>query len=191
MISTIWRSWTAIRDGSGSRASRPSRKDPPAHPDAAAYRRAPFLFHGYDPRPRRGRPVGARCRAAWSGTGTGSQRYGVIYVGHNWQRRTQLQRFLEAIEPMATGSGPFCLAGWRWDQRHEWAVEHGIAGVDVDPALLGRLGVETEGRCRSTSSSRLTSPDDSAPVFHRPLFNQLGLVTNRTSRHSAPTPCPC
>src|SRR5262249_39140845 len=62
----------------------------------------------------------------------------------------------------------------------DWATELGLAGVDVDPELLRRVGVET----------RFTIPFDEVigfmgqarfcPVFHRPLVKHLGLVTVRT-----------
>jgi hypothetical protein len=141
----------------------------------------PFLFHAFDPE-----AVAAPYRSAgeavlaWSGERAARKPYGVAYVGHNWQRWSQIRRFLEAIEPLREELGPICLAGWRWDQRPDWAAELGLAGVDVDPELLKRLGVET----------RFTIPFDEVipfmgqalfcPVFHRPLYKELGIVTVRT-----------
>src|SRR5262249_60546938 len=106
--------------------------------------------------------------------------YGVVYVGNNWQRWTQVRRFLEALEPVRGEVGPVCLAGWGWDKRPEWASELGLAGVDVDPALLGRLGVETRWGVPFNEVVALVGQGRFGPVFHRPLFNHLGLVTNRT-----------
>ena len=142
----------------------------------------PFLFHGLDPAAV-ARPYGSAQEAAraWSGAGgTPPKRYGVTYVGHNWMRWTQIKRFLEAVEPLREELGPICLAGWRWDQREEWAAELGIQGVDVEPALLQRLGVETQRPVPFHEVIAFEGQGRFCPVFHRPLFNHLGLVTNRT-----------
>jgi hypothetical protein len=101
-------------------------------------------------------------------------------VGHNWHRWSQLQRFLQAIEPVRDRVGPICLAGWRWDERPDWAVELGLAGVDVNPELLGRMNVETKWPIPYDQFVSFTGQARFTPVFHRPLFNELGLVTNRT-----------
>src|SRR5262245_5458604 len=54
-----------------------------------------FLFHGYElndvVRPCDSAPEAAQ---HWSGR---TKRYSIVYVGHNWQRWTQVRRFLEAI----------------------------------------------------------------------------------------------
>jgi hypothetical protein len=141
----------------------------------------PFLFHGYDPaavvRPY---PSAREAARAWSGEGEAPKPYGAVYVGHNWQRWSQIRRFLEAVEPLRGDLGPICLAGWRWDERPDWAVELGIQGVDTDPALLARLGVETKWPVPYNEVVGFMGQARFCPVFHRPLFNQLGLVTNRT-----------
>ncbi len=141
----------------------------------------PFLFHGFDPaavvRPHATPRAAAN---AWLGDDGARKSYGVVYVGHNWQRWSQIRRFLEAIEPIHGELGPICLAGWRWDERPDWAVELGLQGVDVDPALLKRLGVETRWPIPFHEVLGLLSQARFCPIFHRPLFNQLGLVTNRT-----------
>jgi hypothetical protein len=141
----------------------------------------PFLFHGFDPaavaRPYSSPREAAR---AWSGGDGPAKPYGVTYAGHNWQRWSQLRRFLEAIEPLRAELGPTCLAGWRWDERPEWAVELGIQGVDADPELIRRLGVETRWPIPHHEVISFNSQGRFCPVFHRPLFNQLGLVTVRT-----------
>lgn len=140
-----------------------------------------FLFHAYDPaavvRPYRSPQEAAR---AWSGENGVRKPYGVAYVGHNWQRWSQIRRFLEAIEPLKGEVGPICLAGWRWDERPDWAIELGLAGVDVDSALLGRLGVETRMPIPFNDVIDFLGQARFCPIFHRPLFNHLGLVTNRT-----------
>jgi hypothetical protein len=136
----------------------------------------PFLFHGFDPAAVERPPASAQEAArAWA-----AKPYGVAYVGHNWQRWSQIRRFLEAVEPLRADLGPICLAGWRWDERPDWAVEHAIQGVDTDPALLARLGVETKWPVPFGEVAGLLSQARFSPIFHRPLYNELGLVTTRT-----------
>jgi hypothetical protein len=141
----------------------------------------PFLFHAYDAASV-ARPYGSAREAAraWAGDGGARKPYGVAYVGHNWQRWSQIRRFLEAVEPLKGDLGPMCLAGWRWDERPDWAVELGIQGVDTDPALLGRLGVEAKYPIAFNEVIDFMGQARFCPIFHRPLFNQLGLVTTRT-----------
>lgn len=140
-----------------------------------------FLFFGYDPsteaRPSRSPQEAA---AAWSGPNGASKPYGVIYVGHNWERWDQLRRFFEALEPARSRIGAIHLRGWAWDHRPDWAVEHGFQGVDVDLDFLKRAGVETGGPIAFDEVVALQGQARFCPIFHRPLFNQLGLVTNRT-----------
>jgi hypothetical protein len=136
----------------------------------------PFLFHGFDPAAVERPPASAQEAArAWS-----VKPYGVAYVGHNWQRWSQIRRFLEAVEPIRADLGPICLAGWRWDERPDWAVEHGIQGVDTDPALLAKLGVEAKWPIPFGEVVGFLSQARFSPIFHRPLYNELGLVTTRT-----------
>src|SRR5215472_9380880 len=99
-----------------------------------------FLFHGYDPgavvRPFR---TAAEAAQHWS---RDAQRYGIAYVGHNWQRWSQVRYMLEAVAAISPSPGPVALVGADWKERPDWAVQLGIKGVDVDPDLLQRLGVE-------------------------------------------------
>jgi hypothetical protein len=141
----------------------------------------PFLFHGFDPGSV-ARPYGSAREAAgaWSGDGAPAKEYGLAYVGTNWQRWTQVRRLLGAVEPLRGELGRICLAGWDWDKRPDWAVQMGIAGVDTDPELLGRLGVETRPAITYDEFVPFVSKARFSPVFHRPVYNQLGLVTNRT-----------
>src|SRR5262249_9035151 len=111
-------------------------------------------------------------------------------VGHNWQRWSQLRRFLEAIEPLRGELGPICLAGWRWDQRDDWAVELGIQGVDVDPELLARLGVETRYPIPYHEAPALLGTPRRSPATHPPLSNQVGRVTNRPFETFGADPVP-
>ena len=136
----------------------------------------PFLFHGFDADAVAKPHSSARGAAAeWA-----SKPYGVMYVGSNWQRWAQLRSFLEAYAPVREKAGPACIIGWDWDARPDWAVQKGIAGVDTDPALLSELGVETRNGVRFDEIVPLLGQARFAPVFHRPLFRELGLVTNRT-----------
>jgi hypothetical protein len=141
----------------------------------------PFLFHAYDPGAVKRTYTSAQEAAdAWAGTNVARKRYGLAYVGHNWQRWSQIGAFLEAIEPIRQDIGPICLAGWRWDERPDWASELGLAGVDTDPALLARLEVETKYPIPFNETVNFMSDALFSPIFHRPLFNELGLVTVRT-----------
>jgi hypothetical protein len=137
-----------------------------------------FLFHGYDPgavvRPFR---TVAEAAHRWS---RGAQRYGIAYVGHNWQRWSQVRRLLVAVATVFPSPGPVTLVGADWKQRPDWAVQLGIKGVDVDPDLLQRLGVEARDPIPFTEVRQFLSDARFSPIFHRPLFNALGLVTNRT-----------
>ena len=56
----------------------------------------------------------------------------------------------------------------------------GIMGIDTDPALLARLGVEARDGVRFDEVVGLLGQARFAPVIHRPLFRHLGIVTNRT-----------
>jgi hypothetical protein len=148
----------------------------PARPDVR-----PFLFHGFDPNAVARPHASAReAAAAWRGASPDEKPHGMIYVGNNWQRWDQLQRFLTQYEPVRDRIGPACLIGWDWDRRPDWAVDNGLAGVDVDPTLLAQLGVQTRGPVRFGEVIGLLGQARFAPVFHRPLFQRLGFVTNRT-----------
>jgi len=135
-----------------------------------------FLFHGYDPEGVV-HPVASAAEATqhWSR----SKKYGVAYVGNNWQRWTQVQRFLEAIGPIHQKLGPIALVGWDWKRRPDWAVQMGIKGADVDPEFLQQLDVETGDAIPFTELPEFLSNARFCPIFQRPLFNELGLVTNR------------
>ncbi|HMB05444.1 MAG TPA: hypothetical protein VKP69_17115, partial [Isosphaeraceae bacterium] len=140
-----------------------------------------FLFHAFDPAAVVRPYSSARAASqAWSDEGGSRKPYGVIYVGNNWQRWAQIAHFLQTIEPLKHQLGPGCIVGWDWDKRPDWAVEHGLRGVDVDSALLDRVGVETRGAISFDEVADFIGQGRFCPIFHRPLFNYLGLVTNRT-----------
>ncbi len=128
----------------------------------------PFLFHGFDP------------AAVAPGQLRDCKPYGLVYVGNNWQRWSQVEALLLAIEPLKEQLGPICFAGWDWGRRPDWAVQMGLHGADVDTDLMKRLGVETREAVPFQEVTKLQSQARFSPVLHRPLHNKLGLVTNRT-----------
>lgn len=138
-----------------------------------------FLFHGFDPGSvARAHASAEAAAAAWSAAG--DKPYGVMYVGSNWQRWDQVRNFLEQYDRVREEVGQACLAGWDWGERPEWAIQKGIVGIDTDPVLLGRLGVEVRAGVRFDEIVGLLGQARFAPVFHRPIFRHFGLVTNRT-----------
>jgi hypothetical protein len=135
-----------------------------------------FLFHGFDAgsvlRPH---ATARQAAAAWK-----DRDYGALYVGSNWQRWEQVRRFLERYQAVKARAGRACLVGWDWDERPQWAEKLGIKGVDTDKTFLETAGVETRSGVRFNEVVELLSKARFAPVFHRPLFRHLGIVTNRT-----------
>ncbi|MGD9783663.1 MAG: hypothetical protein AB7E80_08360 [Hyphomicrobiaceae bacterium] len=140
-----------------------------------------FLFHGFAPDEIAVKHATAEDAArAWTSDDRGARPYGVVYVGSNWQRWTQVRAFLEGYREAAEKVGQVCLAGWDWAERPSWAVELALAGVDTDADLLADLRVEVRMGVRFDRVVPLLAQGRFAPVFHRPLFNELGFVTNRT-----------
>lgn len=137
-----------------------------------------FLFHGFDPSavecPYKTAEEAAK---SWAST---PKPYGLMYIGNNWQRWSQMQALLTSIEPIRTSIGSICLTGWAWDYRPEWAEELGVDGINTDPAMLQRMGVELNGNTTFDQVIPAVSQARFCPVIHRPLFNHLGIVTNRT-----------
>jgi hypothetical protein len=141
----------------------------------------PFLFHGYDQRSvARHYECASEAAAAWRAAGASEKPYGVMYIGSNWQRWDQVRKFLLDYEPVRARIGRFALMGWHWDERPEFAVRLGLKGIDTDPSLLAKLDVQLHGGVRFDEITRLLSKARFVPVFHRPLFRHLGLVTVRT-----------
>lgn len=166
--------WTQALSALGSRVLQPTLQ--PRRSDVGS-----FLFHGFDPtqiaRPYETAEAAAR---AWHSADPVARPYGVVYVGSNWQRWSQVRPFLEAYRAVADKVGQMCLAGWDWSERPPWAKDMGLAGVDTDPELLADLRVEVRMGVRFDSVVPLLGQGRFAPVFHRPLFRELGLVTHRT-----------
>jgi len=140
-----------------------------------------FLFHGYE----RGSVArhyehAGEAAAAWRAAGASEKPYGAMYIGSNWQRWDQVRRFLLDYEPVRARIGRACLMGWHWDSRPEFAVRLGLKGIDTDAALLAELDVQVHQGVRFDEVTRLLGKARFVPVFHRPLFRHLGLVTVRT-----------
>jgi hypothetical protein len=141
----------------------------------------PFLFHGYDAGSvAREYETAIAAAEAWRAAGPSEKTYGMMYVGSNWQRWEQVSGFLQQYDRVRDEIGRACLIGWDWDERPSFAVEKGLKGIDTDPALLARLGVEVHPGVRFDEVIRLLSKARFAPVLHRPLFRHLGFVTVRT-----------
>ncbi len=140
-----------------------------------------FLFHGFDPASvAGGHTTSKAAAAAWRDAGPAERPYGVAYVGSNWHRWAEVRKFLEGCDRLRERIGPACLAGWDWGKRPQWAIDNGIAGVDTDPDLLARLGVEVRDGMRYDEVASLLGKARFAPIMHRPLFRHLGFVTGRT-----------
>jgi len=140
-----------------------------------------FLFHGYDSGSvAKNYETADAAAAAWRAAGPNEKPYGLMYVGSNWQRWQEVARFLEQYGPARGEVGQACLVGWDWDKRPDSAVEQGILGIDTDPSLLARFDVEVRHGVQFHEITTLLGKARFAPVFHRPLFRHLGLVTVRT-----------
>lgn len=143
----------------------------PKRPDVKS-----FLFHGFDENAiAKNYTSAAEAATTWR-----KKPYGVMYVGSNWQRWHQVRAFLEEYGKVRSEVGKAALIGWDWNARPDWAVQKAIMGVDTDPAFLNSLGVEVRHGVRFDEIVGLLGEARFSPVIHRPLFNELGLATNRT-----------
>jgi hypothetical protein len=140
----------------------------------------PFLFHAFDPA-EVSRPHSSAAEAAqhWTAATAKRKPYFASYVGNNWQRWGQVRAFLEQSEPFQKRLGPIHLTGWHWDKRPDWVAALGLNAVDVDRELIKRLGVRTRGPIPHEKVKGYLGRARFCPVFQRPLFNRLGLLTNR------------
>jgi hypothetical protein len=140
-----------------------------------------FLFYGFDSESIvRRHTDAASAAAAWRGNGHPGKAYGLGYVGTNWQRWTQVRQIVASVGPVRHDIGRMRLTGWDWGSRPQWAAELNLKGVDVDPSLFSAFDVETEDAVPYNQVVARMSEAAFSPVLHRPLFNELGLVTNRT-----------
>jgi hypothetical protein len=136
----------------------------------------PFLFHGFDEASIAKRYANAgEAAAAWK-----KKPYGLMYAGSNWQRWHQVRAFLEGYAQVREQAGTACLIGWDWNARPDWAVQKAIMGVDTDADFLAAQKVEVRHGVRFDEIVGLLGQAKFAPVIHRPLFRELGFVTNRT-----------
>jgi hypothetical protein len=126
----------------------------------------PFLFYGYD-------PERVARRGSWD------KPYGFGYIGNNWQRWAQMRALVEAVEPMKADLGKMRVAGWDWEKTPQWIMDLGVPGITVERELLERVPVEAWGPLPYHDLIAYMSEHRFTPVVQRPLFNELGLVTNR------------
>jgi hypothetical protein len=136
----------------------------------------PFLFHGFDEASiTKKYTSSAEAADAWK-----NKPYGAMYVGSNWHRWHQMRAFLEEYGKVREEAGQACLIGWDWGARPDWAVHKAIMGVDADPEFLAAQNVEVRHGVRFDEIVGLLGQAKFAPVIHRPLFRELGFVTNRS-----------
>lgn len=137
-----------------------------------------FLWHGFDPAAVVRPYASAReAAAAWRASEKPS---GLVYVGSNWQRWEQVRELIAQYEPARSSAGPATLIGWDWGERPEWAVKNAVLGIDTDAEFLAAHGVAIRQGVRFDEVVPLLGEGRFAPVIHRPLFRELGIVTNRT-----------
>jgi hypothetical protein len=145
----------------------------PLRPDVGS-----FLFHGFAPDAVTAPETSAaKAAARWRDS---ERWFGVCYLGSNWQRWDQVRAFLTAHAPLRKSVGWAGLIGWNWKDRPEWAVQQGLLGIDTDPKMLLDLEVTVKDGVRFDKALGYLSQSKFAPIIHRPLFRQLGLVTVRT-----------
>jgi len=135
-----------------------------------------FLFHGFDA----ACVVKPYASTRDAVTSWKQKPYGAIYAGSNWQRWHQVRAFLEDFASARDDAGPACLVGWDWNARPDWAEQKAIMGVDTDAVFLDAQAVEVRHGVRFDEIVGLLGQAKFVPVFHRPLFRELGFVTNRT-----------
>jgi len=149
--------WVDAMKSVGGRVLQPTLK--PRMPDAKS-----FLFYGFDP------------EAVAKPT---DKTYGLGYIGNNWQRWTQIQSFLEDLEPLSGELGKKRIVGWGWSALPEWPAEMGLKAVGIDYPLLQRQSFETWDTVPYHHVIGMNSQQRFTPIFKRPLFKELGLVCNR------------
>ena len=138
----------------------------------------PFFFHAFDSdiidKPHLSPSEAAR---SWAKS---RRKHGIIYTGHNWQKWEQILEILKATDKNSDKIGPPLLTGWNWDKRPDWAIEKGIKGADLDSKLLKKLNVQTQQAIPFHKVIPHSRRGRICPIVHRPLFNKMGFVTNRT-----------
>jgi hypothetical protein len=91
-----------------------------------------------------------------------------------------VRQIVSSVGPVRQEIGRIRLTGWDWGSRPQWAADLNLKGVDVDASLFSAFDVETEDAVPYDRVIARMSEAAFNPVLHRPLFNELGLVTNRT-----------
>src|SRR5262244_873873 len=133
-----------------------------------------FLWHAFDPASVV-KPYAKEQEAvqSWSSSDRNAKPYAMTYVGHNWQRWTQIRKLLEGVQPLSADFGPIAFAGSDWEKRPDWAAQLGLQGVDVDPELFARARVQLRPPIPFQEMIGLLSQGRFCPVVQRPLFNEL------------------
>ena len=139
----------------------------------------PFLFFAFEPNDV-DRPYQTSTQAVRNWRESRDERpYGLMYVGHNWQRWTQLRPILEASGTLFDEVGQTCLIGWDWRRPPDWATAIGLQGATTDEKLLRTQRVEVHGPIRFSEVSQAYTKSQFSLVLIRPLYRHLGLVSNR------------
>src|SRR5262249_11920955 len=107
--------------------------------------------------------------------------YGMVYVGHSKFRWQPMYRVLRAIEPIRERFGRISLVGHGWDAIPSWATWMKIEDYFyTDQDYLRKMGVEFVPPGPFEQVIGWVSRGIFSPVFYRPLFSHLRLVTCRT-----------
>lgn len=135
---------------------------------------SPFLFHGFNHYSLRINSNNFNLKK-WK-----SKQKGIVFTGHNWQKWTQISKLLIDTQSLTKKIGSPLLTGYNWDKRPIWATEKGLMGAYVDPKLMTKLNVSTNPSIQYDKVVKKASKGKFTPIIHRPLFNRLNFVTNRT-----------
>ena len=138
----------------------------------------PFLFHAFDSdKIDKSYSDPSQAAKSWS---TSRRKHGIIYIGNNWQKWEQISNLLKTSDIITDKIGLPLLTGWNWDKLPEWAVKKGIKGADLDRNLLKKLKAQTQQAIPFHKVITLSRRGRICPIIHRPLFNKIEFVTNRT-----------
>lgn len=137
-----------------------------------------FLFHGFAPEAVEQPETSATAAAArWRDS---ERWFGIAYVGSNWHRWAQVRDVFMQHAPHRKELGWAGLIGWDWKQRPEWAVQQGLVAIDTDTQFLFDNEITVKDGVSFDKVLGYLSQSKFVPIFHRPLFRHLGLVTGRT-----------
>ena len=109
-----------------------------------------------------------------------TRKNGIVFSGHNWQKWTQISKLLIETQVVMKKIGFPLLTGYNWDQRPSWAIDKGLMGAYVDSKLMKKLNVSIKFPIQYDKVIKQASKGKFTPIIHRPLFNRLNFITNRT-----------